>query len=363
MEANDIKNGSLVNTQGEQAPLTAYVKAHGCAAKLSPSYLGQITSIFQSPFPEELIAGIGNFEDATVYKIAPDLAIVQTVDFFPALVDDPYLFGQIAAANALSDIYAMGAKPLFALNILSFPTCDFPVSTIEEILKGGQKIVELAGAVIGGGHSIQGPEPVYGLAVTGIVHPDKVLANSGAKPGDQIVLSKAIGTGVGLNALKANLLSEKSKQRLLESMITLNACALDIALSYPVHALTDISGFGLIGHVHEMAKASKLTARLYAGQILLLPDVQQMAEIGLVPAATYSNKQAYKDYVVHKEEIERSLDDLLFDPQTSGGLLFALDEKNAQSLCENLIAKGMDAAIIGCLVDGRQGLVEIANHA
>lgn len=339
--------------------LTANVKAAGCAAKISSIELKQVLNSIERTQSPELLTSLDNFEDAAVYKITEDLAIIETVDFFPPVVDDPFLFGRIAAVNALSDVYAMGGKPLIALNILCFPTCDYPLSVVEEILKGGQAACSEAGAVIAGGHSIQGPEPVYGLAVTGSVHPQSMLTNGGAKNGDVLVLTKPLGTGVMLLGLKGGTLSESEEKQLLASLTQLNSRALEIAKKYQPHAATDITGFGLIGHTTEMALASGLTSYLYIDALPFFPGALALASEGFVPAGAYGNRNTFSSSVQKLEDIDLAIQDLLFDPQTSGGLMFALQEEQAMRLSAELIENGLTASIIGGFQSGAPGSVEV----
>lgn len=352
-------------TEIEQKKLTSNVKAGGCAAKLGSAELAKLLARVPSKTIPELIAGIGNFEDAAVYKISEELAIVETVDFFPPLVDDPYLFGQIAAANALSDIYAMGGKPIFALNIVCFPTCDFEEDVLADILRGGAAQVEKAGAVIAGGHSIQLEQPIYGLAVTGIVNPKQMLTNGGAKPFDKLVLSKPIGTGVALLGMKAGMLEEPAKHALLRNLTTLNAEALQTGRKYDINALTDVTGFGLAGHLHEMAKGSSLKVRLEIGSVPMLPEVVALAQQGFVPAGSYGNRESFKDSIAYINKVELEMEDLLFDPQTSGGLLFSVNANDANALVNDLRACGLDAAVIGEMLklddNERPGIVEVTS--
>jgi selenide,water dikinase len=353
----------MTNQTGSQShKLTAGIKAAGCAAKISPAELDQIVrSLSSRPCPS-LLTGIDNFEDAAVYKIADDLAIVQTVDFFPPVVDDPFLFGRIAAVNALSDVYAMGGRPVLALNVFCFPTCDYPLAVAAEILKGGADAVAEAGAVLAGGHSIQGPEPLYGLAVTGFVHPDRILTNGGARDGDLLVLCKPIGTGVALLGYKGAVLSEPARKALLDNLTSLNARALAVALHRTIHAATDVTGFGLVGHLHEMASASNLAILLRSHAVPLLPEAHSLAEQGFVPAGAYANRKAYETWVSFKEEVDTALADLLFDPQTAGGLLFATVPSEAGALLEDLRRSGIQASIIGEFKQGKPGLVEVTAH-
>lgn len=329
--------------------LTANVKAGGCAAKLGAKELENILKDLPIVESENLIAGISGFEDACVYKISDDLAIVKTIDFFPALLDDPYLFGQIAACNALSDVYAMGAKPIIALNVLCFPTCDYPISVVKDILEGGASKVAESGACLAGGHSIQVSEPVYGLSVTGVVAPDKVLTNSGAQENDSLVLTKPIGTGVALLGMKGDELKESSKEILINNLTQLNSTASEIAQQFNVNAMTDITGFGLIGHVHEMTSSSKLNARMKLDKVEFFPQVIDLASQGFVPAGAYGNRQSYSDFVTYAENIELEYQDLLFDPQSSGGLLISIPESQAHQLVVKLQAENIQASVIGTL--------------
>ncbi len=328
--------------------LTARVKAGGCAAKLGSAELQKILSkvpVIQSP---QIIAGISGFEDAAVYKISDDLAIVETIDFFPPLVDDPYIFGQIAAANALSDIYAMGAKPIIALNVLCFPTCDFPMEVLEEILLGGAEKVKESGASLAGGHSIQTTEPVYGLSVTGLVSPQSVLTNGGARPGDRLLLTKPVGSGISLLGLKGGELSESSEKELYSSLTGLNDKACEVALGFPVSSMTDITGFGLVGHLREMAMASNLYAELHVDKVPTFNQAVDLAGQGFVPAGAYGNRQSFSDFVTYIKDVDLALQDLLYDPQTSGGLLIAIGEEHVERLASQLHSRGISAQDIGC---------------
>jgi selenide,water dikinase len=269
------------------------------------------------------------------------------------------MFGQVAATNALSDIYAMGGTPILALNIVCFPTCDFPMAVLQKILEGGASQVDKAGAILAGGHSIQSSEPIYGLSVTGFVHPGAILTNSGAKAGDRLVLCKSIGTGVALLGLKAGSLSAHAEQKLLHSMTTLSDEALEVSKSFEVHAATDITGFGLLGHVYEMAKGSNLRARIVARSVILLPETLALAQQGFVPAGAYANRQAYEQQVMSEEDVDLGVMDMLYDPQTAGGLLFAVPAAQAKALSGALIMKGIEAAIIGDLQAGEPGKIEV----
>jgi selenide,water dikinase len=279
---------------------------------------------------ENLIVGVETSDDAAVYKMNDDQAIIQTLDFFTPIVDDPYMFGQIAAANSLSDVYAMGGKPIVALNIVGFPEC-LDTSILKEILKGGADKVKEAGALLVGGHTVSDDEPKYGLSVTGEVHPDKVLKNAGALPGDVLVLTKPIGTGILNTAIKADMLSEEEITNVTDTMRTLNKVAADPLGDFTVHACTDITGFGLAGHAFEMADGSQVTIKLHYNKIPILPNVETHANMGLVPGGTYRNKKYIGDRIQFINE-ESHVSDILFDPQTSGGLLVALPKDEVEDL-------------------------------
>ena len=300
------------------------------------------------------MVGIETADDAGVYQINETTALIQTLDFFTPIVDDPYMFGQIAAANSLSDVYAMGGKPLTAMNIVAFPIGCLPAEVLGDILRGGQDKVIEAGAVIVGGHSIEDSEPKYGLSVTGIVHPDKILTNAGAQPGDLLILTKAIGTGVLSTAAKANLFPE-GVAAAVDSMAALNRTAAEVALQYKVHACTDITGFGLLGHVYEMASGSGVSIKLQSASIPLLPDAAAAAAMGLVPGGAYTNREYFKTVTIDSS-VPVYIQDLCFDPQTSGGLLFSVPADRANELLQKLQQAGVkQAAIIGEVIQGGRG--------
>jgi selenide,water dikinase len=339
--------------------LTANIKAAGCAAKISAVELREIVKALPAFDSPALLTSVNSFEDAAVYKLSEQLALVQTIDFFPPVVDDPYLYGRIAAANALSDIYAMGARPLVALTVFCFPTCDYPLQVAREILAGGASAVADAGAVLAGGHSIQASEPIFGLSVTGTIDPQKILTNGGAKDGDALVLTKRIGTGVLLLALKGEMITDSTRSVLVDQLVQLNAEALDVAYDFPIHGATDVTGFGLVGHLHEMAKSSNLMVTLSAKDVPILPEALDCAEQGLVPAGAYANRSAYKQIVEIDPAVPLAVTDLLFDPQTSGGLLFALPKRHAEQLADRLHQRGLCGAIIGEVKSGTIGKVEV----
>ena len=308
----------------------------------------------KKPNDPRLLVGIETADDAGVYQINETTALIQTLDFFTPIVDDPYMFGQIAAANSLSDVYAMGGKPLTAMNIVAFPIGCLPAEVLGDILRGGQDKVIEAGAVIVGGHSIEDSEPKYGLSVTGIVHPDKILTNAGAQPGDLLILTKAIGTGVLSTAAKANLFPE-GVAAAVDSMAALNRTAAEVALQSKVHACTDITGFGLLGHVYEMASGSGVSIKLQSASIPLLPDAAAAAAMGLVPGGAYTNREYFKTVTIDSS-VPVYIQDLCFDPQTSGGLLFSVPADRANELLQKLQQAGIkQAAIIGEVIQGGRG--------
>ncbi|BBB90607.1 selenide, water dikinase [Methylomusa anaerophila] len=290
-----------------------------------------------------LLVGIQSSDDAGVYKLNDDTALVQTVDFFTPIVDDPYLFGQIAAANSLSDIYAMGAKPLTAMNIVAFPICSLPGDVLRDILRGGLDKINEAEAVMVGGHTVDDTEPKYGLSVTGLVHPDRVWTNAGAKPGDHLVLTKALGTGILATAARVGLF-EAGVQAAVNSMVLLNRTAAQVASNYGIHACTDITGFGLLGHVYEMVAASGVSVEIYSTGLPLLPAAAEAAGMGLVPGGAYANREYLNNVVSFSEAVPANIQDICFDPQTSGGLLFSLPDTEAGELVEALKAAGITRA-------------------
>lgn len=307
-----------------------------------------------------LLVGRETSDDAGVYRLSADVALVQTIDFITPVVNDPYDFGRIAAANALSDVYAMGGRPLTAMNVVCFPTRSMDKAILGEILRGGIEQIHAAAAVLVGGHSVEDAEIKYGLSVTGLVHPDRVLTNAGAKPGDALILTKAIGTGVLATAIKAGLISTPVEREAVESMATLNRKPAELMARYAVNACTDITGFGLLGHALEVAVASGVRIALSADRVPLLPEAYDLVQMGLVPAGSYANRNYCAHQVYRDETLDPVLLDLLADAQTSGGLLIALPEDQAPALLADLQANGVAAAaIIGRVVDGMAGTIEL----
>ena len=312
---------------------------------MGPGALEQILRGLPKKIDQNLLVGHEASDDAAVYKISDELALIVTLDFFTPMVDDPYLFGQIAAANSLSDVYAMGGAPLLALNIACLPNCLAPES-IAQIMRGGAEKVLEAGAIIAGGHTIQDEEPKYGLAVVGLAHPGKILSNATAKPGDLLLLTKPLGAGIISSAAKGGLVKEETWRLATGLMATLNKEAADIAGEVGANACTDITGFGLLGHASELAKASKVTLHIEAGALPLLPEVKQMAGLGLVPTGAYNNRAYLEGSVVFRADPGRDIQDIMYDPQTSGGLLIAAEPAKAQEMLRQMQNKGLTAAAI-----------------
>lgn len=308
---------------------------------------------------DNLIVGLETSDDAAVYKINNEIAIIETLDFFTPVVDDPYTFGQIAATNSLSDVYAMGGEPSLAMNIVCFPNCLEP-AVLGEILRGGADKVKEAGAILIGGHSVADDEPKYGLSVTGFVHPDKVLANATAKPGDLLVLTKPIGLGVINTAIKADMASREAYDKAVKVMTTLNKFGKDaIDKAGGVNSLTDITGFGLLGHVLEMAEGSCVTIKLKSSDIPVIEEAIEYANMGLVPAGTYANKKHIQDKVYFKNKLNQYMVDLLYDPQTSGGLLISIQRENVEILMKELENSPIEYAIIGEVIEKREYHIEV----
>lgn len=296
---------------------------------------------------ENLIVGLETSDDAAVYKINEELAIIQTLDFFTPVVDDPYTFGQIAAANSLSDIYAMGGRPVIAMNIVCFPDCLDP-EVLGEILKGGQDKVKEAGATLVGGHSVSDEEPKYGLSVTGFVEPDKVLTNKSAKAGDILILTKPLGLGIVNTAIKGELIDKETYDEAIEVMTTLNKFGQEaIEKVDGVNSVTDITGFGLLGHAFEMAEGSEVSIKIDHKKVPMINKAVEYAEMGLIPAGAYNNKKYIEEDVKINEDIPAAIEDVLYDPQTSGGLLISIEKDKADDLMKALENSTSKYAIIG----------------
>ena len=292
------------------------------------------------------MVGFDTSDDASVYKINDTTAVIQTVDMFPPVADDPYDFGRIAAANALSDVYAMGGEPRLALNILCYPD-DFPDDSIEGILRGGYDKVAEAGAIITGGHTIKDPVPKYGLSVTGFAHPKDIRTNNGVQEGDVLIITKPIGIGALNSAATMKIISPQEQKSVIETMAELNKTAFEVSKDFPIHASTDVTGFGLLGHAYEMFACTEFSLSLMSWQIPILSGALDYARQGVIPGGTFTNQIYLEDYISYSSNVEDALRLLLADPQTSGGLLLALNEKDAQVLVRRLQDHIAHAEIIG----------------
>ncbi|WP_018757510.1 selenide, water dikinase SelD [Paenibacillus terrigena] len=344
----------------EKIKLTSYSTKGGCGCKIGPADLSQVIRSLPPAIPNpNLLVGIDTSDDAGVYKLTDDLAIVQTVDFFTPIVDDPYAFGQIAAANAISDIYAMGGKPLTALNIVAFPIHTLDKQVLADILRGAQDKMNEAGVMLVGGHSIDDKEPKFGLAVTGLVHPGKVRANAGAKPGDKLILTKPIGVGILTTSIKKDQLSESEVERVTSVMATLNKKAAETMEPFDVHACTDVTGFGLMGHSLEMAKGSGVGLIIHADQVPVLPRVRELAEAGFVPGGTKNNFAHVQESITFPAELDQVGQWILCDAVTSGGLLISVAGEQAEELLQQLQQAGVEASMIGETTENHPGRIVV----
>lgn len=334
--------------------LTSLVKTSGCAAKLSPKDLNNVLKQLPTFSDERLLEGFEHSEDALVYDIGDDRVIIETVDFFPPMVDDPFTFGEIAAANALSDIYAMGAEPKLAMNLMCFPSC-LDLDVMKEILLGGSSKVKEANAIIAGGHTISDREPKYGLSVTGFSKKEDVWFNSGLKVGDVLVLTKKLGVGIVNTAAKVDEADKDSISDAIDSMRTLNKKARDYARDLNVHAATDVTGFSLLGHLKEMASSSKKSVIINYDGIKKIEGAEELARFGFIPEGAYNNRDFLISDVEFSPDIKREEEDVLFDPQTSGGLLLSLKKEDAQIY----LSRMKEAFIVGCVVEERDKLIKV----
>lgn len=345
----------------EEIRLTSLAHGGGCGCKLAPAVLRDILAGMPIPAPfANLMVGTETSDDAAVWRLNDDQALVATTDFFMPVVDDPFDFGRIAATNALSDVYAMGATPIFALAIVGMPVGAMPVEMIRQILAGGASVCAAAGIPVAGGHSIDSKEPIYGLVALGLVHPDKLLTNRTGRAGDKLILTKALGVGVYSAALKQDRLDADGYRALIGSTTKLNVLGKDLGQVEGVHALTDVTGFGLLGHALEMARGAGLSARIDAGAVLLLPGVETLARAGVRTGAAVRNWDSYGEAVVLPASFDGWRRDLLCDPQTSGGLLISVAPETAQAVLTMVRdADFADSAIVGELATGSPGIVVV----
>jgi selenide,water dikinase len=343
--------------------LTALSHGAGCACKLGPADLAQVLRHIPLATDPRILVDAGTRDDAAVFQMTADRALVATVDFFTPIVDSAYDFGRIAATNALSDIYAMGGTPLFTLNLVGWPRETLPMELLGDVLRGGADVVRAAGAFIVGGHSIDDPEPKFGMVAIGEVHPDRVVTNAGAKPGDLLVLTKEIGTGVLTTALKRDLIDETGLERAVTIMTTLNAEAAQAMVGVGVHAATDVTGFGLLGHLHNMLRASGVSAEVGAGNVPLLPRARELAQRGAIAGGTRRNLESLKDAVTFAPDVDEIDRLLLCDAQTSGGLLIAVPPERGDALAAAFgrlsHVPGYTYAGIGRVTAGNAGAITV----
>ncbi len=325
---------------------------------MAPGPLAQVLRQLPTVEDKNLLTAAIPFADAGVYKISADCALVQSVDFFTPIVNDPATYGRIAAANALSDIYAMGGKPLTVMNLVGFPTC-LKQDVLVEILKGGAEKVQEAGAVIVGGHTVEDDEPKYGLAVTGLIDPANLVTTAGAQPGDILILTKPLGSGILATALKGEVIREEQMTDAIRGMETLNKAAAEVMLQVGVNACTDITGFGLMGHLLEMAEASKAGIEVLTSALHVYPQVIELAALGLIPVGSYRNRDHYLPNVVNREQISAEVIDILADPQTSGGLVISIEQEKRSELLAKLGSVGCNAFEIGKVVTEHSGKMKI----
>ncbi|MCD4664965.1 MAG: selenide, water dikinase SelD [Bacteroidales bacterium] len=356
-------NGDQTERKSEETKkikLTHYTHGLGCACKIQPQNLEKVLQSLPHFIDPNVLVGTETSDDATVYHITDEIALVQTLDFFTPIVDDPYDFGAIAAANALSDIYAMGAKPLFALNIVGFPEETLSLSVLEHILKGAHDKAKEAGIGVPGGHTIEDPEPKYGMVVSGIVHPEKIIKNRGAKPGDILVLTKPLGTGIISTAVKRGLADQDLQKEVTDLMARLNKTAAELMLNYEIHACTDVTGFGLMGHLREMSRASECDVNVIFDEIPFIRETKALATAGVIPGGTFNNLEFVKKDVEFGRHT-RTNQLLLCDAQTSGGLLVAIDPDQATAYLNDLHKAGIqEAKIIGKFTIRGEGKISIS---
>ena len=327
---------------------------------MAPGDLDKALCGMEFPSDENVIIGLYRTDDAGVYRISDDLALIQTVDFFTPIVDDPYWFGQIAAANALSDVYAMGGTPKTAMNLVAFPVKTMDLGILRQIIQGGIDKLKEAGVVLIGGHSIEDKEIKYGLSVTGFIHPERVLTKKNLRPGDRLVLTKPLGTGIANTAIKAAMASEQLTQKVTRLMAMLNRDAARMMTDFDISACTDVTGFGLLGHLAEMVNGSGCSARIDSGQMPVISEALEFAAMGLIPAGAYKNREFREYMITFAETVPRTLQDLLFDPQTSGGLLISVSDVHCNDLISALKDGGItDAARIGEVVDSHEEKISV----
>jgi selenide,water dikinase len=345
----------------EPIRLTQLAKRAGCAAKQPPGYLLPLLSQLPLVTDPNVLVGSATADDAAIYRLSDDLALVLTTDFFTPIVDRPYDFGAVAAANALSDVYAMGGKPLTALNLVGFPDQKLPVEVLADILRGAADKAKEAGIAIIGGHSIKAEEPIFGLSVVGTVHPRKVMSNAGAKPGDVLVLTKPIGLGIITTAAKNGEDRLGAIAEAISLMATLNRVAAEVLDRFVVHALTDITGFGLLGHLRNITAASAVTAHIWADAVPVIPAARTYVESGIAPGGTHANWRFLADWVTYAADVSKETQLLLCDAQTSGGLLASVPASMVDEIVKALRDAGAPtAAVIGQIESGDRGRIMVS---
>ncbi len=351
---------AIITAAEPEVKLTKYTHGLGCACKLRPQALEKILAQLPRPSDANVLVGAESSDDAAVYRLSDELAVVQTVDFFTPIVDDPYHFGAIAAANSLSDIYAMGGKPLFALSIVGFPSNRLPMSVLQRILEGAADKTREAGISIIGGHTVDDTEPKYGLAVTGVIHPREVKKNNTARAGDKLIFTKPIGTGIISTAIKRQLVEVALRDRVIRIMSTLNAAAAEVMRRYDVSACTDVTGFGLLGHLRELAAGSRMNVRIESGQVPLIAEAVGLASAGFVPGGTENNLEYVSPFAVWGDGVSRVMKFVLADAQTSGGLLMAVEPQQADSMLKELHGRGLtESRIIGMISGQGEGQITV----
>jgi len=341
----------MIESPGKAVRLTSLSACAGCAAKVQASELARALAGLPAPTDPNVLVGISTSDDAGVYRLSDDLAMVHTVDFFTPIVDDPYDFGRIAAANAISDVYAMGGTPLTALNIVAFPIESLGTEILAAILAGGASVATTAGVSIVGGHTIKSDEPKYGMAVTGTIHPDRIVTNRGARPGDLLLLTKTVGTGILTTAHKRELIDDRALQPAIASMARLNDRASATMLAHGVHAATDITGYGVVGHASEMARASGVALAIDARRVPLFDGVLELIERDVVPGGTRANLADHAAFVEYADGVSSALRIAMSDAQTSGGLLIAISRAGAERVLADLADLGT-VAIVGEVLSG-----------
>jgi selenide, water dikinase len=351
----------MKKTKFNEIKLSQLAKRGGCAAKHPPGYLLSLLGELPGLIDPNVIVGSATADDAAVYKLNEELALVLTTDFFTPIVDHPYDFGAVAAANALSDVYAMGGRPIAALSLVGFPETALPPEVLGEILRGAAEKVQEAGIDIVGGHTIKTEEPIYGLAVVGTVHPRRVLTNAGAKPGDLLVLTKPLGIGIIVTAAKQGEDKLGAMGEATELMTTLNRQAAEIITAVGAHALTDVTGFGLLGHLRNITAASQVSAQIWLDQVPVLPAAWEYVRAGIAPGGTHANRRFLADWVSYEENLGKEEQLILTDAQTSGGLLAAVSEPRAEELLVALAEAGVKAAsVIGRINAGEPGRIAVS---